>query len=183
MAETPQVLERQARPGVVVRVDPRKGATLGPIGDTDDEPVLRRQVGEGRLAVGQVAEQQDPVGVRALEHRAVAQRHVRSIVDVTEEQPEPTGAGDLVDALQDLDVERVPDVPGDDPDERAPAAAQATSQQIGPIAQGRGGRQDTLAGVVADGHPRFAAVEDPRGGCDRHPGPLGDVAERGGGAP
>jgi hypothetical protein len=75
--------------------------------------VLLGQHVEGRVAALQVADHDDPVGVRVLEHRAVGHRLRGPVVDVAEEQPVPPRPGLLVDAAQDLDVERVGDVAGD----------------------------------------------------------------------
>jgi hypothetical protein len=130
-----------------------------------------------------VADDDDAVGVRALEHRAVRQGEIRAVVDVAQEQPILALAGRLVDPPQDLDVERVGDVAGDDAQERAPTAAQAAGEHVGLVAQLRCDGQDALTGVVSDGDARFAAVEDARDGRDRDPGTACDVAQRDGRRP
>ena len=68
---------------------------------------------QGRVGALDVADDDDPVRVRPLEHRAVRQRDVRPVVDVAQEQPVVARLGRAVDAAQDLDVERVGDVAGD----------------------------------------------------------------------
>ena len=116
--------------------------------------------------------------MRLLEHRAVDRGDVRAPVDVAEEQAVAACAGDLVDAAQDLGVERVADVPDDHAEQRAPAAAQRPGEEVGLVAEVRRRGEDPLAGRLADGHAGLAAVEDPRDRRDRDAGPLRDVAER-----
>ena len=69
-----------------------------PIADPDDVPVVVGDVVEGRVAARDVAEDEDPVGVRLLEHRAVDGRDVRAPVDVAEKEPVAASSGGLVDA-------------------------------------------------------------------------------------
>src|SRR4029079_1057741 len=89
----------------------------------------------------------------------------------------------LVDALEDLDVEWVGDIAGDDPDQRAPAAAQPACQEVRLVAEAGSGSQHTVPSLIADGDTRGAPVQDARSGRDRDAGPLGDVAQRGRGWP
>ena len=51
----------------------------------------------------------------------------------------------LVDAAQDLDVERVGDVADDDAEELASAPAQRASHHVRPVAELLGGDEDALA--------------------------------------
>ena len=112
--------------------------------------VMAREVVERRVAAGDVAEDQDPVGVRLLEHRAVDRGDVRTPVDVAEEQAVAACAGDLVDAAQDLDVERVADVPDDHAEQRAPAAAQRSGQEVGLVAEVGCRDRIRVAGLLPD---------------------------------
>jgi hypothetical protein len=139
--------------------------------------VVIREVVQRRVAAGDVAEDQDAVGVRLFEHRAVDRGGVRAPVDVPQEEAVAAAAGDLVHAAQDLRVERVADVPDDHAEERAPAAAQRPGEEVGLVAELGGRGEDPLAGLVADGHPGVATVQDPRYGGDRDAGPLRDVPE------
>ena len=113
-----------------------------------------------------------------LEHRAVDSGDVGAPVDMAEEQPVAAGAGDLVDAAQDLGVERIADVADDHAEERAPAAAQRPGEEVGLVAEVRRGDEDPLPGRLADRHARLAAVEDPGDRGDGDAGSGGDVAER-----
>ena len=97
--------------------------------------VMVCQVVERRVAAGDVAENEDPVGVRLLEHRPVDRSDVRTPVDMAEEQAVAALPGDFVDAAQDLDVERVADVPDDDTEQRAPAAPKGSRQEVGLVAE------------------------------------------------
>ena len=54
---------------------------------------------------------------------------------MAEEEPVVAHPGCVVDATQDLDVERVGDVAGYDPQQRARAAAQAPGEQIRLVTQ------------------------------------------------
>ena len=115
MAELPEVFECEVGAGHAVGVDARDLAAGRPVRDADHVAVLLRQLVERVVAALDVADDDDPVRVRALEHRAVRERDVRAVVDVAEEQPVVAHPGCVVDATQDLDVERVGDVAGDDP--------------------------------------------------------------------
>ena len=130
--------------------------------------MLGGEVRQLLVASGQVAQDQDAVGVRSLEHRSVGQGHVGPVVDVTQEEAVVTGSGDFVDTLQDLDVERIRDVPGDHPDQRAPAPAQAPGEEVWLVAELGCDSQHPLPRLVADRDARFPAVQDARHGRDRH---------------
>ena len=150
MAQIPEVLEGETRPHVTIRIDARERSGPDAIGDPDDVAVVGRQVGERPRAVDEVAQHDDPVGMRALEHRPVRQRDVGTVVDVAEEEPEFAGTSHLVHALQHLDVERVRHVPRDDTDQGASAAAQPARQEVRFVAEvGRRG-QHAVARLVAD---------------------------------
>ena len=178
VAEPPQVLERQLGSPFVVDVYPGHTAALDPVTHSDDIAVATRQVFQGRIAALQVADDHDPVGMRLLEHGAVDRRHVGPVVDVAEEQPiAPCPRGD-VDSAQDLEQERVGDVPDDDAQERAATPAQGPRKQVRLVAQLLGRGQNPLTRRLPDLDARFAAVQDPRGGRGRDAGPLRYVAQR-----
>ena len=136
------------------------------------------QVVERRVAARDVAEHEDPVGMRLLEHRPVDRGDVRAPVDVAEEQAVAALPGDIIDAAQDLDVERVADVPDDDAEQRAPAAPQGSCQEVRLVAEIGCRSQDARAGLVPDRDTGVLIVEDPRDRRDGDAGPLRNVAER-----
>jgi hypothetical protein len=170
------VVEGEPGAGGAVGVDAGNLAARRTVGDADDVAVLLGEDVEGRTGAFDVADDDDSVGVRVLEHRPVRHRLLGSVVDVAEEQPVPAGARRLVDAAQDLDVERVGDVAGDHTDQQAATAAQAAGEQVGSVPETPGRRQDAGAGLVADGYAALPVVEDPRHRRDRHAGLVGDVA-------
>ena len=68
--EGPQVVEREARPEVVVGVDARHAAAGHAVRHADDVRVALGERIERRVATDHVADEDDPVGMRLLEHRA-----------------------------------------------------------------------------------------------------------------
>ena len=87
MAQLPEVLQRQERALLVVDVDAGHAASRDTIAHPDDVRMMGRDVVERRIAARDVAEDQDPVGMRLLEHRAVDGGDVRTPIDVAEEEP------------------------------------------------------------------------------------------------
>ena len=116
---------------------------------------------EGRVAALDVAHDDDPVGMRLLEHRAVDGGDIRPVVDVAEEEPIVAVPGGLVDAAQDLDMERVGDVAGDHAEQRAPAAAQRPGEEVRLVAEIRRRGEDPVSRRLANRDAGLAAVEDP----------------------
>jgi hypothetical protein len=83
------------------------------------------------------------------------------MIDVTEEQPELARTRDFVDALQDLDMEWVRDIPSDDADQRASTAPQSPRQEVRLVPEIGGGGKHPYPRVVTDRHASRAPVQDP----------------------
>ena len=63
-------------------------------------------------------------------------------------------AGDLVDAAEDLDVERVAHVAGDHAEQRAAAAAEPAGEQVRAVAEVGGDAEDAVARSTGGSAPR-----------------------------
>ena len=170
MAQLPEVLQRQERAPLVVDVDAGHAASRDAIAHPNDVSVVGRDVVERRIAARDVAEDQDPVRMRLLEHRAVDGRDVRAPIDMAEKEPIAASPGDLVDAPEDLRVERVADVPDDHAEQRAAAPAQRSGEEVRLIAEVRGGGEDARPRLRPHRDARRVPVQDPRDGRDRDAG-------------
>jgi hypothetical protein len=97
-----------------VCVHARDLTALGAVGDAYHIAVLTGENVEGVVPSLDVTNQDDAVGMGLFEHGSIGDGCLRLIVDVTEEEAILGPTGSLVDPAQDLDVERVGDVTGDD---------------------------------------------------------------------
>ena len=81
------MVHRQLRAGHVVHVHARHAPPLDAVAHPHDVEVPLREIVERLVAALDVSHDDDPVGVRLLEHRAVHRRNVGPVVDMAEEEP------------------------------------------------------------------------------------------------
>ena len=176
MAEIVEQVHHVGGGAGVVDVDAGDAEARVELAAVDDRRAARRGgVGEGGGGARQaMAEENQPVGLLAVQHQRVALLAALVVLRVADQHRVVVALRRFLDALQDQREERIGDVGHRDQQLAGARRAQVLGGRVGNIAERFDGLEDLELGADRDD---VGTAEHPRDGGRGHPGAFGDFVD------